>query len=811
MFSLRAWWIVPVGALALLLWMNLARAHRVDYVSNLGGGAPAADASSSSGYQGGVRHLLVPEHNSASYQWIVQVQQMVAQREWRLRHVDYDNAPSGREVSSPSPYRWWLALIAELERVVSGGGFGRAVERAALLADPALHLLLVAGTAVFVAWQFGAFPAVLTSLAVALLFPFSGLFLPGQPTDSGLAQACLWGSTLLLLAGIQALPAGNASRARRWFPAAGVVAGLGLWINVAQTLPWLAGVCLGGIANAILTRLTAARSPDLKSMEVPWRAWALGGAGMSLVAYLVEYFPGHLGGLRLDENHPVYGLAWLGAGELLAQLTDWGGRQKPAHSRRAQIMTALVAVAAVLLPAWLLFTPAEGMLLEDASPQRLTNLPASAVAANTLAWIRSDGVTAAVAATLLPALVLVPAAWMLARRRTAPVHRTALAVVLGPALVALAFALGRLRWWNIFDTSLLGLLVATTTASSALALSGLRRWLWAGGFALCLAPGIVLVVTQARDSARTEVTESDVTALMERDLAHWLANQATAEGGIVLAPPNLTSALLYYGNLKGLATPYRENKSGFLVAMRIAGATSPDEAQAVARGHGLDYIVVPSWDPFLDEFGRLGSKDADHALVFLLHRWLPPRWLRPVPYDLPKVPGIEGRSLVIFKVVDVQDNVGALSRLAEYFVEMGQLDHAVAASQALQRLFPGDLGALVARALVARAAGDGSGFGAASTELGAMVARGEDRELAWDRRVSLAIALAEGKSFEAARHQVQRCLDELDEARLRSLTTLSLYRLQAMNKAFGLAFADPKLRALARQLLPVELREGPAR
>jgi hypothetical protein len=43
--------------------------------------------------------------------------------------------------------------------------------------------------------------------------------------------------------------------------------------------------------------------------------------------------------------------------------------------------------------------------------------------------------------------------------------------------------------------------------------------------------------------------------------------------------------------------------------------------------------------------------------------------------------------------------------------------------------------------------------------------------------------------------------------RLRSLTTNSLYRLLLMNKALGIGITDSKLRDLALDLLPAELRQ----
>src|SRR5438552_18596683 len=110
----RLWLLVPLCALGFLVWMDGTRVERIRHLTNLAGEIPAIDPASPTGYAGGVRQLIVPEHNNESYQWIAQTQQMFARQEWRVRHVDYDNAPTGRDVESPSAYRWWLGLVAWL-------------------------------------------------------------------------------------------------------------------------------------------------------------------------------------------------------------------------------------------------------------------------------------------------------------------------------------------------------------------------------------------------------------------------------------------------------------------------------------------------------------------------------------------------------------------------------------------------------------------------------------------------------------------------------------------------------------------------
>jgi hypothetical protein len=811
--SSRSWIIALLAAGCFLIGIDHARVGQVEYISGLAEPVTTVDAASPTGYAGGLRRLIVPEHNNASNQWIAQTQQMLARSEWRVRHVDYDNAPMGREVRTTSPYRWWLGLVAWCDHTWSGRPIGLAVERAALFADPILQLLLLAGAVIFTAQQFGTFPATLLALASTVTFPFAGAFLPGQPGDSGLIHLCALWSVLPLLVALRARQGAEPPDAGRtrvgprtssWFFAAGFAGGIGLWVNALRTIPILAGIFVGGMFVAWLARRDRP-AESVRSEFAPWRAWALGGATTCLAGYVIEYFPAQMGGLRFETIHPLYGLVWLGAGEVLAQMA---GRLQGRKLTGKTTQVAVLLLAAAAVTVILIRTGGRGIGADDTLATRLTSLPNSPMAPNIFASIYHDGFTAMALAAILPLLLLVPAMWLLAPRQTSAAYRRVIGLALGPVLVSLAFACFQLSWWSVLDSVLLALLVAVAAAIDSTPPFKINRWLWFAGTSLVLCPGAVLLVAAAQPAAVGAVADGDVIQLIERDLAYWLANQAGPEGAVVLAPPGLTTSLYFHGGLAGLGTPYWENKEGFAAAVRIAGATSPDEAQAVAQSRGLTYIVLPSWDPFLDEYARLGSRQADHSLTALLHQWQPPRWLRPVPHPLPKIAGFEGLSVVIFQVVDVQDNATALSRLAEYFVEMGQIDLASSVSQALENFFPADIGALVARTLVEQARGDGVRFAHSLDEVQTALSRGDDSALPWDRRVSLAIALTEGKRFDLAREQARRCMAELDGSRLRSLTTVSLYRLQVISKTFGLKITDQRLSTLARELLPVELRNN---
>lgn len=805
------------AAVGCLLFLNAARLHRVDAVTHLVETDVATDPVSPTGYAAGLRNLIVPAQNHESYQWIIQTQHMLAPNgDWRIRQVQYDNAPTGRTVLTPSPYRWWLALLAEGDHWVSSRPLGLSVERAARIAGPLLHLLLLLLATAFAAWRFGLWSAAMVAIALSTLFPFGGSFLPGQPTAASLVLTCLSASVLLLLAGIwpgaparstvtAAEPAAN-TQASTWFLAAGVAGGLGMWVDVIRSVPVIAGIGLGGLLAAWCA---GRRNQNTTPPLLPWRHWALGGAATVLAAYLLEYAPQYLGLLELETVNPFHGLVWLGLGEVLAR---FGTAVRPGGSRRDWRIFAAVALAAVTLTALPLVLGAMGtrdFFTIDPDTTRLTNLVGSPIAESLWQWVHNDGVTLTVLASCLPLGLVIAAAGFLTWRGSDGLGRTMVATALGPALVTFGVSCFQLRGFNELGAALPGLLVALTTSLGRACASRWARGLCVGAMTLVLMPGALLLTREALADRRAPVTEVEIAALVERDLAHWLARQAGPDGAIVLAPPNLTMALIYYGGLSGLGTPFPDNKAGFLASMRIAGAPSADEAQAVAEARKLGYIVMPSWDRFFEEQVPAGAPDAPRTLWGFLRSWRPPRWLQPVPYHLPQVAGFEDQTVTVFRMTELQDNAVALSHLAEYFVEMGMMPEAVAVAYALERAYPADLGAAVARTLVARAERNPRAFGRAIDDVQAGLARDEGEDLAWDRRVSLAIALVDADCLDQAREEVKRCLAEIDETQIRSLSTVSLHRLLVMCRTFNLPIDQPQVYLLAQQLLPPEMRDRP--
>jgi tetratricopeptide (TPR) repeat protein len=216
-------------------------------------------------------------------------------------------------------------------------------------------------------------------------------------------------------------------------------------------------------------------------------------------------------------------------------------------------------------------------------------------------------------------------------------------------------------------------------------------------------------------------------------------------------------------------------------------------------------LVIPSWDGYLEEYARLFTSRPENSFIFALKQWAMPPWMMPIAYQLPTIGGFEGQSAFLFEIADEQDQATTLSRLAEYFLEMGQGELAMSASRGLA-IYPENLPALAALGQIELARGDGASFAATFRTLLAVYASTEEHDLSWDRRVSLAVVLMQGKRTDLARREMEIALNLMDEARLRSLSIGSLYRFQVLLKALGLKIEDGRLQALAGSLLPEALR-----
>src|SRR5665213_2513280 len=273
-----------------------------------------------------------------------------------------------------------------------------------------------------------------------------------------------------------------------------MIGGFGLWVSSTTLAPILIGIVLGAILEAWVSR-SGKKDMTFHSIGIQmWRTWALGGGSVCLFAYLVEFFPTHLAVWELRVIHPLYGLCWIVGVEALALARVWldGMPRKQGFRDPVSWVIAVVLISGIPLIMW--FVRKVGILSVELSSWRLDRLPDSPIAPNILGWIERDGFTLAIWAAVVPLVLVPPAIWLIFSHRIACGLRAAIAVALGPVLVAAGFACRELSWWNGVDSVLLALVVPMAAALCASRFCFRVRCAWVCLYLLVVTPGAILII-----------------------------------------------------------------------------------------------------------------------------------------------------------------------------------------------------------------------------------------------------------------------------------------------------------------------------
>lgn len=273
--------------------------------------------------------------------------------ESRERFTHIDNAPEGREVYWNSGWAWlmsrggmvWQAVdFWQQQRVYSLATPAEklklpvptplplpiATERAAFWQNLPVFIGLIILFSAWVGRRAGAGAGALIALAMLGHGAFYEGFSPAYPDHHGLLAATAFGVVLgaiFMGAGWWQSPGERpgllpeSARAARGAAVFSAVSGaLGMWISAASVIPPIAIVGLTGLVVALLQG-RALLAQGAKFDAGLWRLWGRVGAAASFLFYLLEFAPSHFG-MRLEANHPLHALAWLGGSELIAQVIE---------------------------------------------------------------------------------------------------------------------------------------------------------------------------------------------------------------------------------------------------------------------------------------------------------------------------------------------------------------------------------------------------------------------------------------------------------------------------------------------------------
>ncbi len=628
---------------------------------------------------------ILPARYADAPMW---VRHALTQRETgvtRLRFTRTDNAPHGREVHWSSGFLWLLRAAAALHTTVTGQSGPVALERTLLWFNAPL---LLAGMIALSAWA-----AVRGGTAVGLLIAagmighqrFYEGFATANVDHHGLVNTALLG----LLLGLAFMGAGwrrdataAGSDAVRWLPAtpaaarraaivSGICGGLGLALSAASVVPVIAITGLAGLVAAWLVGPAARRDGAIFDPTV-WRAWGVAGAATAFACYLLEYAPSHFG-LRLEVNHPFYAFAWWGGAEWVAQLAAWRagtGADGAVRLQPLRLGAALVAVATV--PLTIVLAGPTAFLVADPFVADLRHFVAEG--RSLPAALRQLGV-AALRFDLALALLLVPAAIALARRRGAA--RLPLAWLLVTAVALTALSVLEVRWSRTLSVAQITLVAVLATAGAPALWPRRPGWVTAGAAALLFVPAVQRVVVAHGENQAGRVAAGDLLPPLYRDLAAALRASQPQGDIILLASPNASAGIGYFGNFATLGTLFWENAPGLRAAAEIFSAATDEEAFRRVKARKVTHVVLLSHANFLGEYHALlhphtGRDEAARAFGFrLLTQRAPPFWLQPIPYQPPPELREAAGTVRLFKVVPDQDEVDWLFHTAVAHVAAG--------------------------------------------------------------------------------------------------------------------------------------------
>ncbi len=791
--------LLVLGAvLSFLIADSIKRSRHIAVVSESYGvtvNAPARDAGSPTGYSDDKRSLILPARSMDGYHWIMQTQAMIAYDGARIRHVEYDGAPAGREVHWASPYRWWLALLAWAGHD-RAEPHGIAVERAAFVAGPVLLGLALLVFTPWLALRFSPIAGALFAIGCVAVFPFYVDFVSGYVDHHGIANLCALASVLFFLNRQSSL-----ASARRSVIASAIAGGLGLWISAATQIPVLIGLGLGAVAACWTER--GEKSETLWTAHpATFRLWGIAGAAVSIAAYLVEYFPAHFA-MRLEVNHPLHALTWLAGGEALNRLARIWSRPTGQPTRR-DILAGIAALAiATVLPLTIVFSKEHTFLVSDSFLWRLHH-DFIAEFQSLPRFLARSGYSWSTLGYCAPAMLLAPALWLGFSHKQPAATRASLHLAIVPAFLILLQAWSQIRWWSLAFAMLVPVLAAFFRAlRTDAARSRHSSLLWALGCGALFIPG--LIATSQETARASDWTDTDLQSLAERDVAHWLRQRSGREKIVVAASPTVTTSLAFHGGLTGVGTLYWENLSGLKTAADFYAAPSDEAARQIAAHTGLTHIVVVSWDGFEGVYTRLArdlastaSLPSDTFITSLLASPVPPAWLRPLHINLPASPAFAGQQIRIYEITPPQSALRSLINAAEYFLDASRPDSAARLIPALAA-HSQDPAAQITLAYLAARLNDPAAFSRALAHLPANSA--QTQSLPLDDQIRLVAILAAAGRFEPAGAVLETALRQTNGRDLRQLSPAKLLELITLSDASGLRWPDPALRATASALL----------
>ena len=548
-----------------------------------------------------------------SYAWLVHARDLMDSGDWRIRHTFMDNTPYGRPMHWSHPILWGLRGMTALFVQWNGWSRARSLDLAGVWIMPLFQFLILSPVFVLLLRKTGWATAALLVLPCLVMEPLFSVFYPIKPDHHGLQVFSSFLSFLCLYLGgmgwVQTKPPPLTApplrafmplrppalfEARRWFAAAGLMGAVSLWLG-ATVWMFAFAITLAAALSVIPAWCVPPAGADRYQPSL-WGIWGLAGTAASMAFYLLEYAPNHLS-MRLEVNHPVYALTWLGAagGMVFATRSDswrfWSNR-----TTREWSLLAASIVAGLAVPVLILAGPSEWHVLRDPISFQWNDrfvaefepgLSFAIRKARDFLWPAFGVLPLATALLLLPRTP---------RDERLPADRS---LVVFTLLFGLLF-LRQLRWLPFFVLPLCALTVLLL--NQRLAAAG-RRSALAAALAAALALNIVLAFRsrwQIEGMAAQAVLPPEAwgRALAVKHTALRTGLAAGTNTWRMIGTTDDAPCLYYFTGIPSVASFYWENVAGWQAEIDFyCDAPDGNMARVIARERGLTHaLALPAPD-----------------------------------------------------------------------------------------------------------------------------------------------------------------------------------------------------------------------
>jgi hypothetical protein len=634
------------------------------------------------------------------YVWNRHAEMLGKNGSWRVRQTDLDNVPSGREVHWNSAFAWYLRGLGELRQLWVEEPLRHSIFRMSIWANPILLVLAILIFSTLSARRFGPLCGAILALGMVTVPTFYEGFMPAYPDHHGLIAFCLLGllfgiawagagwvkiETTTNPGALESLAPTSLRQARHGMIFSALCGAASLWISALST-----ALVLGAIGTSILLtviiwgrRRSHHRTLTTAFHSSLWQTWALWGSLGSLGFYLLEYFPQHLG-MRLEVNHPLYALAWWGGGWIIAKLTAWWvqGNTTPWPTWTAFPWRQLILpfLATLPLPLLIIFGGPEVYLPKDPFMGRLWKNIAELLPL--LVRIQHGGLTWQVAFGWFP-LVLLAALALQFSKQLGTASKATLLFLSFPIVFMTALQFYQVRWGMLAGPLYLAL--AALVLPQLWHLVPHRPLSRLAAVLAFLAFGFLFVQPSFNNSFslpwsqyRAEISKIPITpgqglALLHRQMALAIAEDAGDQPVVLLSSPNSSCLLSTLGGFRTVGTLYWENVEGLKAAAAALNAQSDPEALEHLQKLGITHVSFLTWENFIEPFfhilhprpGPTRSFGNSFGKRALFDRVIP-QWSRPLifpPNDLTR--GLN-QQVLLLRVAPEQSPLDARVNLSRF-------------------------------------------------------------------------------------------------------------------------------------------------